>query len=317
MQTPLTIQIIVKNNEETIEHTLKSLLPLKSKILIGDLGCKDETISKCLQYEVEIIPVYLNNDFSKVRNCLLNHSDSKWNMYVEPWEIIMNGHEAIQETLVGPQIAYKLNLIQGDVITKQIRLWHNKTGLEFKNPVFETIKGEAKNISSYISVGPNKNSSIYLEFVEKWRDRYPLATEPIYYTAYSHLSGKNWDSFLNWAEMYLHQEKSDIMSVYMTHYYCSMVNCYIKKNYQKAIQHLFPCLIKQPTMSEFWCLLGDCYYAIKDYEKSKSFYENALILGDKRLKDDGWPLEISKYKDYPKKMIESCEKIKSSLRFYS
>jgi tetratricopeptide (TPR) repeat protein len=69
-------------------------------------------------------------------------------------------------------------------------------------------------------------------------------------------------------------------------------------------------------MSEFWCLLGDCYYAIKDYEKSKSFYENALILGNKRLKNDGWPLEISKYKDYPQKMIESCDKIKSSLIFY-
>jgi hypothetical protein len=172
MQTPLTIQIVVKNNEETIEHTLESLIPLKSKILIGDLGCKDETINKCRKHNAKIIPVSFNNDFSKVRNYLLKHSDSKWNFYIEPWEVIMNGHEAIQETLIGPQIAYKLNLIQGDVITKQIRLWHNKTGLEFKNPVFETITGESKDIASYIAIGSNKNANIYLDIVEKWREKF-------------------------------------------------------------------------------------------------------------------------------------------------
>jgi glycosyltransferase involved in cell wall biosynthesis len=317
MSAPLTIYLIIKNNEATIEHTLESLLPLNANILVGDLGCKDETVSKCRQYGATIVRLSLNDDLSQARNHLLKSSDSKWNLHIEPWETILTGHEVIQQALLGPQIAYKMSIIQGDVITKQIRLWHKNTGLKFKNPVFETLTNEdAKDLPAYIAVGPNNNSSLYLELVEKWRDRCPLATEPIYYTACSHLNGKNWDTFLNWAGLYLHQEKSDAMSVYMTHYYCSMVNCYIKKDYQHAIQSLLPCLAKNPTMAEFWCLLGDAYYAIKDYDRAKTFYENAMILGSRRLKDDGWPLEISKYKEYPQKMIEGCEKIKQSLRFY-
>lgn len=316
MTTPLTVQMIIKNNEETIEYTLESLLPLKARILIGDLGCKDKTVNKCMSYNAEILRLSLNDDLSQARNILMNHSDSKWNFYIEPWETFLNGQDAILQAIFGPQIAYNMNIIQGDVVTKQIRLWHKNTNLKFKNPVFESLIGDAKDLPAYIAVGPNNNSNLQLQLVEKWRDRCPLATEPIYYTACSHLKEKNWDSFLNWSSMYLHQEKSDVMSVYMTHYYCSMVNCYIKKDYQSAIQSLLPCLAKKPTIAEFWCLLGDAYYAIKDYDKAKIFYENAIILGSKRLKDDGWPLEISKYKEYPEKMIEGCKKIKQSLRFY-
>ncbi len=77
------------------------------------------------------------------------------------------------------------------------------------------------------------------------------------------------------------------------------------------------CLAKKPTMAEFWCLLGDVYYDAKDYDKAKEFYENAVILGSRRLKDDGWPMEISKYKEYPQKMIEACKKIKTSSKLYA
>lgn len=317
MTTPLTIQMIIKNNEKTIEYALESLLPLNAHILIGDLGCKDETVNKCKKYRATITRLSLNDDLSQVRNHLLKCSESKWNMYIEPWEILLNGHEIILQTLMNHQTAYRLNIIQGDVISKQIRLWHKNTELKFKNPVFETLaKEDAKDLAAYIAVGQNNNSNLNLELVDKWRDRCPLATEPIYYTACTHLGGKNWDTFLNWAGLYLHQEKSDAMSIYMIRYYCSMVNCYIKNDYQNAIQNLLPCLAKKPMMAEFWCLLGDIYYAIKDYNRAKTFYENAVHLGSKRLKDDGWPLEISKYKEYPQKMIQGCNDIRQSLKLY-
>ena len=315
--SPLTIHIIIKNNETTVEHTLESILPLQATILIGDLGCKDETVSKCKAYGANIIRLSLNDDLSQVRNHMLKLSNNQWNMYIEPWETILMGQEAIINALGGPHIAYKTNIIQGDVVTKQTRLLHKTTGLKFTNPVFERLPGDGKDLDVYFAVGPNNNSQLCLELAEKWKNKNPLASEPVYYVACSYLSNKKWDSFLNLAGLYLHQEKSDVMSVYMTHYYCSMVNCYIKRDYQNAIRSLLPCLAKKPTMAEFWCLLGDAYYAIKQYEKAKTFYENALLLGSKRLKDDGWPLEISKYKEYPQKMIEGCDKIKQFSKIYA
>jgi hypothetical protein len=60
-------------------------------------------------------------------------------------------------------------------------------------------------------------------------------------------------------------------------------------------------------MAEFWCLLGDIYRKLHKYEKAWIFYDNAIVLGGKRLKTDVWPMEIKKYKDYPVKMKESCQ----------
>ena len=316
MPTPLTIQMIIRNNEATVEHTLESILPLNAEILAVDIGCRDSTSQKCLACGAKVIKLPLNDDLSKVRNEATKTASNKWNFYIEPWETILNGHEAIKEVIGGPPAAYKVTIIQGDVITKQTRLWHKDMGLKFTNPVFERLPETDRELPVYIAVGPSNNSNFTLELADKWSTRCPLASEPIYYKACAYLGDKNWFTFLNLANLYLYMEKSDVMSIFMTHYYVAMVNCYIVKDYKKSVQSLMVCLAKKPTMAEFWCLLGDVYYDAKDYDKAKEFYENAIILGSRRLKDDGWPMEISKYKEYPQKMIEVCKKIKTSSKVY-
>ena len=59
------------------------------------------------------------------------------------------------------------------------------------------------------------------------------------------------------------------------------------------------------------------YHLLKKFHQAKDFYENALILGKRRLATDKWPMDISKYGAYPKKMIESCDKIIESHSTYS
>ena len=54
MTTPLTIHLVVKNNESTIKETLDSAKQLNSDILIGDLGCTDNTIEICKKYTKNI-----------------------------------------------------------------------------------------------------------------------------------------------------------------------------------------------------------------------------------------------------------------------
>ena len=106
------------------------------------------------------------------------------------------------------------------------------------------------------------------------------------------------------------------MSFYMTHYYLALVYCYVKKNYNKSLEHIFYCVIKNPTMAEFWCLIGDCFYKMNLYEKAWNFYQNAKILGSRRLASCDWPMEMSKYNDYPEKMMESCKKIMDETKIY-
>jgi tetratricopeptide (TPR) repeat protein len=313
----LTAQILVKNNELTIERCLNSILHLNCKILIGDLGCRDRTIDICNSYNCEVTRISLNDNFSLARNHLKGLTKTQWNFFIEPWEQLLYGDEEILNLKSKERAAFKVNCVQGDLITKQTRIWHSGHETNFINPVFETIKGDANQTGIYFSVGVHNNQKLYLELTEKWKKASPLSAETLYYLSCCHLSAKNWDAFINYANLFLYQTKEQSMAFVMTNYYCSMVNCYIKKNYQESIRFLMPCLAIKPTMAEFWCLMADIFYATKQYKKASSFYENALILGSKRLAIDDYPMEISKYKEYPQKMIESCEKIKDSTKLYS
>jgi hypothetical protein len=66
-------------------------------------------------------------------------------------------------------------------------------------------------------------------------------------------------------------------------------------------------LEKNPTMAEFWCLLGDINFELKKYKKAFYFYENAIMLGKLRVNDDDLPIDIIKYKEYPEKMKINCK----------
>ena len=50
------------------------------------------------------------------------------------------------------------------------------------------------------------------------------------------------------------------------------------------------------------------FYVDNDpYPYKATSYENAIILGKKRASLDEWPVEISKYKEYPERMIDNCK----------
>jgi tetratricopeptide (TPR) repeat protein len=128
------------------------------------------------------------------------------------------------------------------------------------------------------------------------------------------LSARKYEEFLRMANQFLFHHKEGGISSYMTRYYCSLVYCYFYKNYDLTISSLIPCIEKNPLMAEFWCLLGDAeYYISQNYDKAKEHYENAIILGSRRSKEDDWSLEISKYKEYPEKMIKNCIEVKNNM----
>jgi tetratricopeptide (TPR) repeat protein len=317
----LTINILVKNNEETIENTLDSVSGLESDILIGDLGCGDKTINVCKKYKNTNI-LYLGNikDRSLAKNKLIKENKTNWVFFIEPWELWISTSETLNKIILPKPESYRVNVLQNDLITKSIRLWHKDKNLKFKNPIFETLNDkQSKHCDIYLSSIKKEEKINELNILENWRESKPLDHEPLYYLAFYYLKQKEWKKFLGYANLYLHQEKVKSMSFIMTNYYCAMVKCYIEseKNLKESISHIVYCLSEKSLMSEFWCLLADIYYSLNDYDKAISFYENALILGSKRLANDEWPIEISKYKEYPEKMINHCLKIKENIKIFT
>lgn len=78
----------------------------------------------------------------------------------------------------------------------------------------------------------------------------------------------------------------------------------------RAIKRLQGLILREPKYSEFWCLLGDCYRQLGAIYQAREVYENALAIGRYTpILDEGreW-FDMEKYGDYPRVMIEFCNK---------
>jgi len=312
----ITAQILVTNNESTIAKCLDSLVDSQIEIVIGNLGSQDKTIEICKKYTNKIIDVSSYRDHSIARKNLIKLTENNSIIIMNPWEILFSGKDLLSNFKEDKK-NFKISIIQGDVLTEEIRIVGKRGKYKICNPIFESIEGESSRLQIYLSSSGREDLDYYCKKIELWKKQNPLDLDPIYYSAFLSLTLKNWDNFINYAHVYIAKQKKLTMSKVMIHYYLAMVLIYIKKDFQQAAKNLVFCISKRPMMAEFWCLLGDLHLSINDFKKSKRFYEIALDLGSQRLNNDDWPVEISKYKTYPEKMIKSCEANLSSSKIYS
>lgn len=304
----LTIQIVTKNNQRTIERTIQSLLNLEGQIVIGDIGSSDDTLEICRRYRAKIINIPWENDYSKARNRLLTDD---WNLIIEPWEVFADGYDEIRKPKK-PGV-FELQIFNNNIITKETRYWHGDE-IKFQYPVFETITAKADPIAASIAVvdEPDRRQE-RLKLAQKWLNREPTKTEPHYYVAMGLLSLGMYRQFIGVAEQYLLKDSSSKSGI-MTRYYMAHVLLHCLGDSKSAGKCILTCISAHPLMAEFWCLLGDLYYHQKKYDKAIAFYENAIILGSKRSNEDGWPIEIAKYKEYPTKLIENAKQIRTNTK---
>jgi tetratricopeptide (TPR) repeat protein len=233
-------------------------------------------------------------------------------MYLEPWEVLASGHDAIRDAVAGGPAAYRLACVAGDGLTQQTRLWHRATGLTFRNPVYEELPGPAPHLGAVVLGGPPDRTAEALDILGRWHENQPLAAEPYYYEAAVMLLRRRWAEFMSLSEQYLFRARTAAgadMARTMTRYYRGQVQAHVNHDYREAVRDAISCLAARPLMAEFWCLLADTYYARRQYETARVFYHNALVLGGRRLRTDDWPLEIPKYKQYPEKMLAACDAI--------
>lgn len=316
MKTPLTIQILIKDNRNVISKCIMSLLPLNAHLNIVDLGSTDGTAEFCRSLKLNVSRMSLNNDYSGVRNQLINYSTTDWNMFINPWEVIISGCDTITSYLNNELKAYQFAVIQGDLILKQIRLWNKKLNLKFSNPIYESVKYEKYSGSDVVIAGVDIAADSQM-ILDNWLKTSPLNLSAHYYKALDLLSKGHWKEFINVADYYLFSENRECVSKTMTEYYYALTKCYLAKDYNVALKYILNCIAKQPLMAEFWCLLGDIYYANSEYQTAIVFYENATILGSQRLNSDEWPVEMPKYNIYPNKMIASCRELLDKSKIYS
>lgn len=296
--------MLITNNEDTLEHALDSISEVPAHLLIAALDTTDKGVEICRQYGADVVRVTGHNR-SEIRNNLLGTCQTPWSFWLEPWEFIIEGQEALK-TLPEKPAAFRVKIFDKDVVSKQTRLWANDLKLKYINPVCETLTdADASPLGISLWASPYKDETV-VGLLENWHRQHPNDLDPIYYLACLRFGQGNYKEFLALADNYIFRQPKITLSSTMLRYYSGMANCYITKNLTQSLQQAIHCLARHPLMAEFWCLLGDTHIQAHEFDKAIAFYENALILGKKRLQEDAWPIHLSKYKTYPETMIKKC-----------
>jgi len=302
----ITTLILTKDHEDIILSTLESVKNL-GPILIADLGSKDETRSVCESTGAKVYNTPFNYNYSAIRNNLAAKATTEWLFWLNPGELLASGHEYFE--IEKPDPMYRVMVLKDDLLMKQSRLFR-KGVTKFVKPVFEEMEPDLSEQTLPIVITGEEKSDhkTITDCILRWRDKEPLSPEPLYYTACLQLMSRQYEQFLGTAEQFLFLKRGIDASVVLTKYYiASLVR---KRNVGKALQLTLECLAAYPLMAEFWCMLGDLYlFFIKEYDRAYQFYENAVILGSQRLAEDTMPMEISKYDEYPKRMMAAIQQV--------
>ena len=306
MKDNLSFCIVTKNNEETLPSCIESFFDICKNISYIDMGSTDKTVGILEKYNGKKFKK-IGEDFASNKNHLINNVKKDWLFFIEPNEIIINGKKEILDISSKNEGIYSVLLLNNEVLSKSTRFFYGNN-IKFENPIFETIYSKSSSSNIILKeLLPIKIPDEY-EQISKWKSKEPLKTQPLYYESCFYIKNKKWEDFIKTAEKYIFMEKDiNLPSYIMIKYYLSLILFYTQKDIKKSIQTLAFCIEKNPTMSEFWCLLGDINFEMKKYQKAYYFYDNAIILGSQRLNNDELPIDVKKYKEYPDKMKIICK----------
>jgi glycosyltransferase involved in cell wall biosynthesis len=306
MKDNLSFCIVTKNNEETLSNCIESFFDICRNISYIDMGSTDKTVSILEKYKGKKFKK-IGEDFASNKNYLINNVKKDWLFFIEPNETIINGKKEILDISNKNEGIYNVLLLNNEILSKSTRFFCDNK-IKFENPIFETIYSKSSSSNIILKeLSPIEISDEHKQIL-KWKSKEPLKTQPLYYESCFYIKNKKWEDFIKTAEKYLFMEKdTNLPSYIMIKYYLSLILFYTQKDIKKAIQTLAFCIEKNPTMSEFWCLLGDINFEMKKYQKAYYFYDNAIILGSQRLNGDELPIDVKKYKEYPDKMKIICK----------
>ena len=283
----------------------QSIAPMNPQITVINIGATSECIDLCESNGAEIYRPFDQDNYGQLRNEIISKGKYEYQMFMHPWETILQGYDQLKNL---KKRAYNIPILHENLMSKEVRIWNVNTGIKFVNPVCEHLNEKTSEYLHCVLSSTNKyDPTERLHEIRKWKQQDINNSDPYYYLALSYLTLGDYPNFLKTSAHYMHINTNKSMSSTMNKYYFSLVNTYITKLFKPALQNITQCLEINPLMAEFWCLAGDVqYHLLKKYDKAIQLYENAIILGGQRKQDDTWPMDISKYKEYPEKMIKSC-----------
>lgn len=157
----LSLCMIVRDEEDQIGKALQSVDGLVDEIIVVDTGSKDKTKEIIKEFGGKLIESEWEDDFSQAKNLALSEATGDYILFMDADEFIhptdrfglalykmllpVERNIAFELKIVPAKEARKMSVAQSDILTDQkeddyqIRVFPNRTGIEFRGKVFEDL----------------------------------------------------------------------------------------------------------------------------------------------------------------------------------
>ncbi len=146
---PISLCMIVKDEQRYLEGCLQSVAGLVSEIIIVDTGSQDKTIEIARRFTDKIYHFEWCDDFAAARNFGLQFAVQPWILYLDADERLhSNYHDVIRRAVLRAnadayylRVCSEVSSVLGDVphIMAYPRLFRNQAGVEFEGRIHEQI----------------------------------------------------------------------------------------------------------------------------------------------------------------------------------
>ncbi|MBL8028435.1 MAG: glycosyltransferase [Fibrobacteres bacterium] len=144
----MSVCMIVKNEEATLDNCLKSALTFADEIIVVDTGSTDRTVQIARSNGAKVINSEWKGDFSYSRNISLDHATCSWILWLDADDVVTEGaalyFNRLKKEIEQPVAAFgiKVKNIQPGGLGEeflQVRLFPNDRRLRFEKKVHEQI----------------------------------------------------------------------------------------------------------------------------------------------------------------------------------
>ncbi len=283
----LSLCMIVKNEEETLERCLSSVKGVFDEIIIVDTGSLDKTKEIAFKFTDKVFDFEWADDFSKARNFSFSKATSDYIMWLDADDVLL---ERDREELIKLKqgfnggvdmyfLKYRMGE-KGESVYYRERIFKRINNPKWVSPVHEVIVPCGKCVYTDIEVTHKKvrtevskrNLNIFKKMIKEGKELDPRQSfyyaRELFYHKYYKQAAKEFEKFLEsdgWVENKIEAVKN--LSV-----------CYrILKREEKALKTLFTSFYYDLPRAEICVDIAGIFFEKKNYDAAIYWYREALI----------------------------------------
>lgn len=291
----ISLAMIVKNEEKTIERCLNSVIKIADEIIIVDTGSTDRTKELCLKYTDKVYDFKWIDDFSAARNYSYSFATKDYILWLDADDILLpddilkfmelkkNLSKGIHVVMMKYATGYDF---KGNVSFSYYRERLTKRQCRFKwrEPVHEHLETGGRIYEADIAITHAKpycieeKSTRNIEIYESYlRKGLTLSPRGSYYYA---RELKDIEQYEKAAEQFVSFLDSNLGWVEDNINSCNELGkCYLELNMpQKALEAYFRSFAYDLPRAELCCQIGYFYQNMEDYKSAAFWFELILTL---------------------------------------